>query len=79
MNVSRSFTRCGVLVTYLLYMPWRMSCAVPLPADLVRAGAEVVVVWGPVEAGVRCLGGIAGCIAISCRQLKVLARCEYSR
>jgi hypothetical protein len=24
------------------------------------AGVEVVVVWGPAAAGVRCLGGIAG-------------------
>jgi hypothetical protein len=60
MNVSSSFTRCGVLETYLFDMPWRMSCASALPVDVAlldRAGVEVVV-WGPVGAGVRCLGGM---------------------
>jgi hypothetical protein len=40
-----------------------MSCALPLLAGLDdRAGVEgvVVVVWGAVEAGVRCLGAIVG-------------------
>jgi hypothetical protein len=59
MNVSSSFTRCGVLDTYLLYMPWRMSCASAPPADFEdRAGVDVAGTWGPVEAGARCLGGI---------------------
>jgi hypothetical protein len=60
MNVSSSLTRCGVLVTYLFHIPWRMSCALPLLAGFVdRAGVEVVVVvWGAVEPVVRCLGGI---------------------
>jgi hypothetical protein len=52
-----------------------MSCAVPLPADLgVRAGVEVVVVWGPVEAGVRCLGGIVGCESVSCVRWRASGR-----
>jgi hypothetical protein len=61
MNVSSSFTRCGVFETYLLYMPWRMSWASAPPVDFAgRAGVEVGGTWGPVEAGARCLGGIVG-------------------
>ena len=62
MNASRSFTRCGVLDTYLLYMPWRISCALELldGLEVDRAGVEEEEdgVWTPVEAGVRCFGAI---------------------
>jgi len=61
MNVSSSFTRCGVFCTYLFHTPWRMSCAPPAVLDdagrLAFAGVEVVA-DEPVEAVVRCLGGI---------------------
>lgn len=62
MNASSSFTRCGVLETYLSHMPCRIACASVLWLEglLERAGADVegVLVVGALEAVVRCLGGI---------------------